>query len=147
MYIITLSLIFSLFSIININYSNFNSSFNVFSAFPSFKFFFVFCILSLCGVPPLLGFFAKLYIFNVLFSKFAYFNIFIFFLFNTKNVDLFFNDNYVIGMPWWDYWIPIISNKNSFTIYHINILIMQKLILNQQKYMTLNSRTFFAITL
>ena len=82
MYIITLSLIFSLFSIININYSNFNSSFNVFSAFPSFKFFFVFCILSLCGVPPLLGFFAKLYIFNVLFSKFAYFNIFIFFLFN-----------------------------------------------------------------
>ena len=42
------------------------------------------------------------------------------FIFNKKNVNLFLNKNYVIGMPWWDYWIPIISNKNSFTIYHIN---------------------------
>jgi hypothetical protein len=42
------------------------------------------------------------------------------FIFNKKNVNLFSNKNYVIGMPWWDYWIPIISNKNSFTIYHIN---------------------------
>ena len=32
------------------------------------------------------------------------------FIFNKKNVNLFLNKNYVIGMPWWDYWIPIISN-------------------------------------
>jgi hypothetical protein len=42
------------------------------------------------------------------------------FLFNKKNIDLFFNNNYVIGMPWWDYWIPIIANKNKFNIYHVN---------------------------
>ena len=35
------------------------------------------------------------------------------FIFDKKNIDILFNDNYVIGMPWWDYWIPIISNKNS----------------------------------
>ena len=42
------------------------------------------------------------------------------FIFNKKNVNLFLNKKYVIGMPWWDYWMPIISNKNQFNIYHIS---------------------------
>ena len=42
------------------------------------------------------------------------------FIFNKKNVNLFLNKKYVIGMPWWDYWMPIISNKNQLNIYHIS---------------------------
>jgi len=42
------------------------------------------------------------------------------FIFNKKNVNLFLNKKYVIGMPWWDYWIPIIANKNQLNIYHIS---------------------------
>jgi hypothetical protein len=41
------------------------------------------------------------------------------FIFDSKNIDLFFNENYVIGMPWWDYWVPIIAIKSMMNIYHI----------------------------
>jgi len=41
------------------------------------------------------------------------------FIFDKKNIDILFNDNYVIGMPWWDYWIPLISLK-SLNLYHID---------------------------
>ena len=41
------------------------------------------------------------------------------FIFNTKYLDLFKNENYVIGMPWWDFWIPLISIKAGLEVYHI----------------------------
>ena len=41
------------------------------------------------------------------------------FIFNSKYSNVFKNDNYVIGMPWWDYWFPICALKNRLNIYHI----------------------------
>lgn len=41
------------------------------------------------------------------------------FIFNTKYLDLFKNDNYVIGMPWWDFWIPLVAIKAGLKVYHI----------------------------
>lgn len=41
------------------------------------------------------------------------------FIFNSKYSNIFKNDNYVIGMPWWDYWFPICALKNRLNIYHI----------------------------
>ncbi len=41
------------------------------------------------------------------------------FVFDTKYLELFRNANYVIGMPWWDFWIPIIALKAGLKVYHI----------------------------
>jgi hypothetical protein len=41
------------------------------------------------------------------------------FIFNRKVMNLFYNSNYVIGMPWWDFWIPMISIKSGIKVYHI----------------------------
>ena len=41
------------------------------------------------------------------------------FIFNTKFLPIFKNDNYVIGMPWWDFWIPLIAIKSGIKVYHI----------------------------
>jgi hypothetical protein len=41
------------------------------------------------------------------------------FIFDIKNIDVLYNENYVIGMPWWDYWVPIISLSVPMSIYHI----------------------------
>lgn len=41
------------------------------------------------------------------------------FIFNIKNIDILYNENFVIGMPWWDYWIPSISLKFLLNVYHI----------------------------
>jgi hypothetical protein len=41
------------------------------------------------------------------------------FIFDKRNIDLFYNKNYVIGMPWWDFWIPIVANRAGITIHHI----------------------------
>ena len=41
------------------------------------------------------------------------------FIFNSKYASLFKNKKYVIGMPWWDYWIPICALKNRLNVYHI----------------------------
>lgn len=41
------------------------------------------------------------------------------FMFKIDKINILLNDNYVIGMPWWDYWIPIISYKYGLKIYHI----------------------------
>jgi hypothetical protein len=41
------------------------------------------------------------------------------FIFDKKNINILFNDNYVIGMPWWDYWVPLISLKHM-NLYHID---------------------------
>lgn len=41
------------------------------------------------------------------------------FIFNKKYIDLYDNDSYVIGMPWWDYWIPLISITAGIPVYHI----------------------------
>ncbi len=42
-----------------------------------------------------------------------------FFYFNTNIIDLFYNKNYVIGMPWWDFWIPLIAIKAGLRVNHI----------------------------
>jgi len=42
-----------------------------------------------------------------------------FFGFKTDIIDIFYNDNYVIGMPWWDFWIPLIVIKLGFKVNHI----------------------------
>lgn len=42
------------------------------------------------------------------------------FIFDSKIADLFMNKNYVIGMPWWDYWIPLFASKLGLKIKHIN---------------------------
>lgn len=42
------------------------------------------------------------------------------FIFNIKNIDKFYNDNYVIGMPWWDFWIPTIAITYNLKVYHID---------------------------
>jgi len=41
------------------------------------------------------------------------------FIFDRRNIGIFYNKNYVIGMPWWDFWIPIIANRTGLTIQHI----------------------------
>ena len=41
------------------------------------------------------------------------------FIFDRKNADLFMNPKYVIGMPWWDFWIPSIAIKAGLKVSHI----------------------------
>lgn len=41
------------------------------------------------------------------------------FIFNSKYTNIFKNDKYVIGMPWWDYWVPLACIKNGMNLYHI----------------------------
>ena len=41
------------------------------------------------------------------------------FIFDKKNIELFYNKNYVIGMPWWDFWLPMVANRLGIKIYHI----------------------------
>lgn len=123
-YTVTLSLIFSLLSVTNTSNLNFVTGFNVLSSFPSFKFFFVFSILSLCGVPPLLGFFAKLYIFNTLFMKFAYFNVGIFFLFNMFAMYFYLqNTRYLIFSSYKKIFKTSFSRFRSFSFFYNTIVI------------------------
>jgi hypothetical protein len=41
------------------------------------------------------------------------------FIFNSKYTNIFKNDKYVIGMPWWDYWVPLACIKSGMNLYHI----------------------------
>jgi hypothetical protein len=41
------------------------------------------------------------------------------FIFNSRYTNIFKNDKYVIGMPWWDYWVPLACIKNGMNLYHI----------------------------
>jgi len=41
------------------------------------------------------------------------------FIFNRSLINLLQNNKYVIGMPWWDFWIPMISIKAGVKVYHI----------------------------
>lgn len=41
------------------------------------------------------------------------------FIFDPKNIPVFSNDNYVIGMPWWDYWVPIAFIKKGMNVFHL----------------------------
>jgi len=41
------------------------------------------------------------------------------FIFERRNADLFMNSRYVIGMPWWDFWIPSIAIKAGLPLHHI----------------------------
>lgn len=41
------------------------------------------------------------------------------FIFDVRNIALLYNKNYVIGMPWWDFWIPIVVSRAGIKIHHI----------------------------
>lgn len=41
------------------------------------------------------------------------------FIFHTKLISIFKNENYVIGMPWWDFWLPLIAISSGVKLYHI----------------------------
>lgn len=41
------------------------------------------------------------------------------FIFDSYYVNVFKNEKYVIGMPWWDYWMPITAIKHRLNVYHI----------------------------
>lgn len=41
------------------------------------------------------------------------------FIFKKSKINLFYNKNYVIGMPWWDFWLPLIALKANMSVYHI----------------------------
>ncbi len=41
------------------------------------------------------------------------------FIFHVKLCDLFKNKNYVIGMPWWDFWVPLITLRSGLSVKHI----------------------------
>lgn len=47
------------------------------------------------------------------------------FIFESRNMGIFYNKNYVIGMPWWDFWIPVIANKAGIPVYHIKNEVIQ----------------------
>ena len=47
------------------------------------------------------------------------------FIFDRRILDLFYNKNYVIGMPWWDFWLPIVANRVGIPIYHIKNQLIQ----------------------
>jgi len=41
------------------------------------------------------------------------------FIFKKRFINLFMNENYVLGMPWWDFYIPTIAIKSGMELYHI----------------------------
>lgn len=52
-------------------------------------------------------------------EKYPFNNGYDLFIFHRKFINLFKNQNYVIGMPWWDFYIPTIAIKSGIKIYHI----------------------------
>jgi hypothetical protein len=42
------------------------------------------------------------------------------FIFDAKLTDIYMNPNYVIGMPWWDFWIPLIAIQRGLRVLHIS---------------------------
>jgi len=42
-----------------------------------------------------------------------------FFAFKKDIIDIFYSSNYVIGMPWWDFWVPLIAIKLGFKVNHV----------------------------
>jgi NADH-quinone oxidoreductase subunit N len=81
-YLITLFLFFTAFNAVPNNKLKYLNFIGVFSTFAPLKFFLIVAFFSLCGVPPLAGFFAKLYILMSLLNRSAYFLIVLFFFFN-----------------------------------------------------------------
>lgn len=47
------------------------------------------------------------------------------FIFDSKFAELFYNKNYVIGMPWWDFYIPFIAIKAGLKLYHLKSDVIQ----------------------
>ena len=41
------------------------------------------------------------------------------FIFNRSVIDLLYNKSFVIGMPWWDFWVPLICIQTGTPLYHI----------------------------
>jgi hypothetical protein len=52
-------------------------------------------------------------------EKYPFNNGYDLFIFHRSYINLFKNKNYVIGMPWWDFYIPTIALKSGMKIYHI----------------------------
>lgn len=42
-----------------------------------------------------------------------------FVIINPKHANLLKNEKYTIGLPWWDYWVPVAAMKNGLNVYEI----------------------------
>jgi hypothetical protein len=40
------------------------------------------------------------------------------FIFDIKNIKIFYSDNFALGMPWWDFWIPMMADRFLLKIYN-----------------------------
>lgn len=81
-YTLTLALMLTTFSMFNSHSLKNLNHLTVAPATPHFRFALLIALLSLSGVPPLLGFFAKFFLFVFLMSKANYFLLGLFFFFN-----------------------------------------------------------------
>jgi len=81
-YLFTLFLFFTVFNTVSNNKLKYLNFLSTLSIFVPTKFFLIISFFSLCGIPPLAGFFAKLYILISLFNKSTYFLVYLFFFFN-----------------------------------------------------------------
>jgi hypothetical protein len=43
-----------------------------------------------------------------------------FFCIHSKYLHHFKNEKFAIGLPWWDYWLPICAYMNGFNLYHLD---------------------------
>jgi hypothetical protein len=39
------------------------------------------------------------------------------FIFNIKNIKIFYNEGFALGMPWWDFWIPMMADRFLLKLY------------------------------
>lgn len=52
-------------------------------------------------------------------KKYPFVNGYDLFIFDAKLTDIYMNPNYVIGMPWWDFWMPLIAIQRGLKVRHI----------------------------
>lgn len=39
------------------------------------------------------------------------------FVFDIKNIKIFYNEEFALGMPWWDFWIPMMADRFLLKLY------------------------------
>ena len=39
------------------------------------------------------------------------------FVFDIKNIKIFYNEGFALGMPWWDYWVPMMADRFLLKLY------------------------------
>jgi hypothetical protein len=65
-----------------------------------------------------------------------------FFMFHKREIPLIKNIKYVIGMPWWDYWIPMVFLFSKKKIYHIT----NKFILHKKHEIQYDDKTYVSFS-